>query len=275
MRILFRSLSAVLSALLAAGPLLKAQDANRSGDNNVSELHLRAAATNETQIEAGKISQPGLSVEVSDAGGAPVAGATVLFRLPADAPSGVFSDGSRVAVVYSDNNGLATVRHIQWGTDQGTADVRVTATLGTIHAGTLIQEKLVSKRAVSIEMKRKNAAAFSNDANAPSATITPGVAATTSGATPVAQSPAKPAKRTLSPDHPFPLEPAAPGVVITNRPSSQASGGHSKKWVWIALVGAAAAGGAFAAMGKGGGPGGAASSSSTTIGAPSISIGHP
>jgi hypothetical protein len=275
MRILFRSLSAVLSALLAAGPLLKAQDASRSGDNNVSELHLRAAATNETQIEAGKISQPGLSVEVSDAGGAPVAGATVLFRLPADAPSGVFSDGSRVAVVYSDNNGLATVRHIQWGTDQGTADVRVTATLGTIHAGTLIQEKLVSKRAVSIEMKRKNAAALSNDAIAPSTTTTPGVAATASDATPVAQPPAKPAGRTLSPDHPFPIEPAAPGVVITNRPSSQASGGHSKKWVWIALVGAAAAGGAFAAMGKGGGPGGATSSSSTTIGAPSISIGHP
>src|SRR5665213_2493294 len=133
MRILFRSLSAVLSALLAAGSLVKAQDANRSGDNIVSELHLRAASASPLQIEAGKISQSGLSVEVSDGNGTPVSGATVLFRLPSDGANGVFSDGSRVAVVYSGNDGLATVRNIRWGTNQGTADVRVTATLGDIH----------------------------------------------------------------------------------------------------------------------------------------------
>jgi hypothetical protein len=275
MRILFRSLSAVLSALLAAGPLLKAQDANRSGDNDVSELRLHATATNETQLEAGKISQSGLSVEVSDANGAPVKGATVLFRLPADGPSGVFADGSRVAVVYSDNYGRASVRHIQWGTDQGTADVRVTATLGIVHAGTLIQEKLVSKRAADTEAKRKDSGGFPDGVVAPPVTTAPGAATITAAARSVAQPSAKPPERTLSPDRPFPIEPVTPGIVITNKSSTKASSGHSKKWVWIALVGAAAAGGAFAAMGKSGGTAAAAPSSSTAIGNPSISIGHP
>lgn len=275
MRILFRSLSAVLSALLAAGPLLKAQDANRSGDNDVSELRLRATATNETQLEAGKISQSGLSVEVSDANGAPVKGATVLFRLPADGPSGVFSDGSRVAVVYSDNYGRATVRHIQWGTDQGTADVRVTATLGIVHAGTLIQEKLVSKRDANTDAKRKDSGGFPDSTLARSVTTVLGASTTTAAASPVAEPSAKPAERTLSPDRSLPIEPVTPGIVITNKSSTKASSGHSKKWVWIALVGAAAAGGAFAAMGKSGGTAAAASQSSTAIGTPSISIGHP
>jgi hypothetical protein len=261
MRIFFRPLSAVLSALLAAGPLVKAQDANRSGDHTVSELHLRAASTNVSRIEAGKISQSGLSVQVSDGNGAPVSGATVLFRLPSDGANGVFSDGSRVAVVYSGNDGVATVRNIQWGTNQGTADVRVTATVGNVHAGTLIEETLVSKHAASIETRRGEVAV------APPAVPSPAmITARTPGSAPAA--------RTLSPDAALSTQTAPPSVLITNKPSSGANiGGHTKRWIVIALVGAAAAGGAFAVMGRG--KSGSASTSTTTIGTPTISIGHP
>jgi hypothetical protein len=261
MRILFRSLSAVLSALLAAGPSIKAQDANRSGDRIISELHLRAASTNVSRIEAGKVSQSGLSVHVSDDNGAPVSGATVLFRLPSDGANGVFSDGSRVAVVYSGNDGLATVRNIQWGTIQGTADVRVTATVGNVHAGTLIEETLVSKHVASIETKRGEVA-IAPPAVPPSAMIT----TRTPGSPPAA--------RTLAPDAPLSTQAVPPSVLITNKPSSGANvGGHTKRWIVIALVGAAAAGGAFTVMGRG--KSGSGSTSTITIGTPSISIGHP
>jgi hypothetical protein len=278
MRFLSRPLSAVLSALLAAGTLVKAQDASRSGDNNILELHLRADPTNPLQVEAGRIEQSGLSVQVSDGNGAPVKGATVLFRLPSDGPNGVFSDGSRVAIVYSDNQGLASIRNIQWGTDQGVVNVRVTATLGTVHAGTLIEEKIVSKRGIANgETKRsqstsKSTAEVSRPAAERPASVgrpasAPGSQPDTAAALPV---------RSLSPDAPLSAPAAPPSVVITNKPSAGASvgGGHSKKWVVIALVGAAAAGGAFAVMSKGK-AGASASQSSTTIGTPSISIGHP
>lgn len=275
MRILSRSLSAVLSALLAAGPLVKAQDASRSGDNNVSELHLRSASTNEPQVEAGHLSQSGLAVQVSDGSGAPVSGATVLFRLPSDGPNGVFSDGSRVAIVYSDNHGVASVRNIQWGTNQGAADVRVTATLGTVHAGVLIEENVVSKRTANAETKHSQAAPTPateplGAAHLPITARSAGVPAGQSASATV------PAARSLSPGAPWSAQAAAPSVVITNKPSSGASigSGHSKKWIIVALVGAAAAGGAFAVMGKGR-AGAAPAQPSTTIGAPSISIGHP
>lgn len=277
MRILFRSLSAVLSALLAAGTLVKAQDANRSGDNNISELHLRSASTSELQVAAGRMSQSGLSVYVSDGNGAPVRGAAVLFRLPSDGPNGVFSDGSRVAIVYSDNQGVASVRNIQWGTTQGSADVRVTATLGTVHAGVLIEETIVSKRVANGETKRsQNEPMPVANATAPEtehALAPPRTAGVPMGhATPVGI----PVVRALSPEDPLSAQTAPPSIVITNKPSSGASigGGHSKKWIIIALVGAAAAGGAFAVMSKGKSAA-SASQPSTTIGSPTISIGHP
>jgi hypothetical protein len=210
----------------------------------------------------------------------------VLFRLPSDSPSGLFSDGSRVAVVYTDTQGRAAVKNIQWTASSGTAVVRVTASKGTAHAGLLIEQVL---------SKTKSSAA-----------LTP--------VEPPAAVPAKPAVETAKPVHTTPVGQPAPAgqpaqtsiaraskpieisadgttlpstsrpeeptvQITTNRPAQlTGASGKSKKWLWIGIGGAAAAGMAFAFAGKGGAGSkspGTPGSPSLSIGTPSVSIGHP
>jgi hypothetical protein len=66
-------------------------------------------------------------VRVTDASGAPVAGATVSFRLPSEGPTGTFPSGLRSESLLSDRDGKAGVSGIRWGSVSGSASVRVTA----------------------------------------------------------------------------------------------------------------------------------------------------
>lgn len=84
-------------------------------------------------------SPDGIRVEVSDATGKHVAGATVVFRLP---NGSVFADGKQDSVAQSDNDGMAQVNGIRWGAP-GEAAVRITASKETVHAG-LIYEKTIT-----------------------------------------------------------------------------------------------------------------------------------
>ncbi|MBV8897951.1 MAG: hypothetical protein JO051_15670, partial [Acidobacteriaceae bacterium] len=83
-----------------------------------------------------------LSVEVTDAVGAPVANAAVTCRLPESGATGSFADGSHAAVAYTDAQGRAAIEAIQWGQEHGAVAIRLTATKGTVHTGILVEARL-------------------------------------------------------------------------------------------------------------------------------------
>ncbi len=312
MSIFSRSLSSLLSAVLVFGPYLGAQTPAGAGDNSVQELHIRPADNTLSEYPAGSIYDKGIAVEITDQQNSPVSGVAVTFRLPESGATGVFGDGNRIAVAYTDSNGQAAVRNIQWGNTAGTLLLRITATKGIVHAGILMEQKLgaPASRAAIVEVPATPPARAT--ASAPEAAgspvaepqvSTPHVSISNAPARKPAvrqaAAPANPAQQVESPQQeppqigqPQPGQPGAsvqkaqnqtprtaqPSVLITNAPTERtgARSSSSKKWLWIALIGAGAAGGAVAAMGKSH----SAAAPSTpaagiTIGTPSVSIGHP
>src|SRR5690242_11099892 len=288
MRILFRPLSVLLSGILAVGSCLEAQNLPSADSSEVQELHIRVI---EGADSARAATQP-ITVAVTDGRGLPVANATVLFRLPSDAPTGLFSDGSRVAVIYTDMQGQAAVKNIKWAASSGTAVIRVTATKGSAHAGLLIEEALSrSKNAAATAPQSEPTA---NSSNTPSASNAlpepkiPGIARQQALGQPAPGQPVQPSAKRISQPIPIatqdltapsPTVSEQPTVQITTNRPTQVTGvsGKSKKWLWIAIGGAAAAGMAFAFASKGSGSGSSqtAGSPSFSIGTPSVSIGHP
>lgn len=235
----------------------------------MQELHVRLVG-DAVATPSGKPSRHPLVFAVTDGHNAPVPSATILVRLPNDGPSGVFNDGSRVAVLYTDMSGQVELNNIHWGTTQGTAVVRVTASKGSAHAGLLVEQVIGSAQEASSEPasaapKAKRVAA-----------VQPGQPQTTSKKIPM-QEPTLVASNANSTTVSTPSEP--PGIVVNNHPDRQASSGasgRSKKWLWIGLGAAAAAGAAFAVAGRGSGSNSSSGASGTaTIGTPSVSIGHP
>lgn len=274
MRIFFRSLSVLLSGILAAGSCLEAQNVTPADTGDIQQLHLRVVGDSGS---ARNSSQP-VAVVVTDGNNSPVANATVLFRLPSDAPGGVFSDGSRVAVVYSDTKGLAEIKSIQWNATSGTATIRVTATKGTAHAGLLIEQVLSRAKNSAARIPADDHAAAEHTALAqPSPALAP--APLGQPAETQAEHPKRPviisAQGATVSGSPRTEEPTV--QITTSRPSQlTGASGKSKKWLWIGLGTAAAAGAAVAFAGKGGAsntqtPG----SPSLSIGTPSVSIGRP
>ncbi|MGA7415714.1 MAG: hypothetical protein WBW33_34895 [Bryobacteraceae bacterium] len=253
-----------------------------------------------------------LAVEVTDEAGTPVSGVAVTFRLPEEGATGLFPDGNRSAVVYTTEQGQAAAPGIRWGGSAGTVSIRITAVKGAAHAGILAQQQLITRGAARAAAPVAVAAAPTSAtvpvAAAAHATITasptpvpPAVAASTEPATAAkAAIPQPPAKAPVSsqvtiltqpekarPDPiarasitPIPTAAEAkakepPAVTISGAPPGHGSSGKTK-WVLLGLAAAGAAAGVAFAMG------GSKSSSSatpppagTTIGAPSISIGHP
>jgi hypothetical protein len=56
-----------------------------------------------------------IAVEVREAGGGPVRGATVPFRLPAEGPTGRFPSGLQWETLLTGEDGRAAVYALQWG----------------------------------------------------------------------------------------------------------------------------------------------------------------
>jgi hypothetical protein len=280
MRIFFRPLSVLLSGILAVGSCLEAQNVTPADSSEVQELHIRVAEG----PDSGRIAAQPVTVIVTDGRGSPVANATVLFRLPSDSPTGLFSDGSRVAVAYSDMEGHAAVKNIQWSASSGTAVIRVTASKGTAHAGLLIEQVLSrSKDSAALAASAEPVASAPLTTNANAAPERAGIVhpAPMGQPAPVGQPAHTPVDRSSKPimisaqgtTIPSSTTSVEPKVQITTNRPVQLTGasGKSKKWLWIGLGGAAAAGMAFAFVGKGG----AGSNSSQTPGSPSLSIGTP
>ncbi len=79
----------------------------------------------------------GITIEVTDETGKPVDGATVSFRLPANGPSGTFSNGSRTEIATTRGDGRAGVWGMQWSRTAGQLEIRITALKGQARAGTV------------------------------------------------------------------------------------------------------------------------------------------
>jgi hypothetical protein len=241
------SLSLFLSTVLVVAPSMPAAGVDLPPSGEVQEIHLRVVNP-DSSSPSGKQSNELVTVEVVDDHGSPVPNASVLFRLPSEGASGVFRDGSRVALVYTDGQGIATIQNIHWNEPGLRGTIKITATNGPAHAGILLEPPVVvATKAV------------------PGAVAQPG------------------AKQEIA-SHPAALpEPVAksgatgsPSVQITHNPSPQLSSTKSKKWLWISLAGAGAVAAGMAAMGgKGHTSSPTTPASSTQIGSPSISIGHP
>lgn len=73
----------------------------------------------------------GVVVEVTDAEGRPVEGATVRFELPRSGPTGEFPSGGRIASMITRADGRAEVWGMQWNREAGPVELRVTASKGT------------------------------------------------------------------------------------------------------------------------------------------------
>jgi hypothetical protein len=79
-------------------------------------------------------------VRVRDAGGDPLAGATVTFQLPATGPSGLFPDGSLSLTTQTDSQGSAVARGLRPNTIAGQFQIRVTVSWrGAVTSATLVQ----------------------------------------------------------------------------------------------------------------------------------------
>jgi hypothetical protein len=86
----------------------------------------------------------GVTVEVTGETGQPVEGATVTFQLPPDGPGGVFSNGSKIEIATTGRDGRATVWGMQWNRTLGSFEIRITASKGQIHAGTVCPQYLAA-----------------------------------------------------------------------------------------------------------------------------------
>jgi hypothetical protein len=290
MRILSRSLSALLSALLVFGPSMQAQIPAPPSDSGLQQLHLHPSDDTVAEYAAGSTYGPGMVIEVTDQKNNPVPGAAVTFRFPDTGASGSFADGSHVGVAYTDVAGHAAFRNIRWNTMPGTLLVRVTATKGIVHAGILVEQKLAAAEPQRIQYPAATtpppaspvpaapapAASQAPAQGRPPQIAAPQVTINTAAAQPVMRpQPGQPLY--AAPQGVSPHITGEPSVQITNGPDVR-SGAHgsSKKWLWIALIGAGAGAGAVLAMGKAHvGSGSSGSGTGVSIGPPSVSIGHP
>jgi hypothetical protein len=84
-------------------------------------------------------------VEVRDANGNPIEGASVTFFLPAQGPGGTFSNGSMTLTIVTDRNGLATAAGIRPNDQTGPFEIHVVASYhGQTGRATIAQTNIVA-----------------------------------------------------------------------------------------------------------------------------------
>ncbi len=274
MRFVSPSVSFLLATVMVVSPL-PAQSPADGGTPAASgaELQIRIVDSDGLSAPVGSQTRKGITIEVTDDTGTPVAGAAVTFRLPDNGPTGKFEDGSAALVAYTDAAGRAHAGNVSWSSAPGVADIRITAAKGTSHAGILFEETLTPPGQIaqsthpqpetSQQQQLRQVAQLK-----PTVPSTAPVAAVLPHDSSAAKTPLSPASAGA------PLNQKPPSVSVTGA-NHGASASHSKaKWFVIAAIAiGAGAGVALAAKGK--------SSSSTpqtaqlSIGTPSISVGHP
>jgi hypothetical protein len=95
-------------------------------------------------------------VEVKDAAGKPVAGAEVVFQLPATGPGGSFNGWLKTQTVRSDEQGKAAVTGYSPNMEEGRFNIKVTATFGNQSGTIVIAQANVSGTGTAASAKGKN-----------------------------------------------------------------------------------------------------------------------
>lgn len=263
MAVLSRFLSSLLISVLMCGPLIGGQAAPEPLPQ------LQVISGGDTPQTAGRNQTQDISIRVVDARNLPVAGVTVTFQLPDQGPNGSFPNGERNLVVLTDSQGRASATGIQWGAIAGTVPIRVTAALGTAHAGLIVRQQLVWPTEPPAPTRTPVAAT----SPAPARPM-PGVLAAPAGQGRPPAPPLTPNVEIVStksgaiakvPDE-------TPAVAIS---SSSKSGSGKKKWLLLAVAAGAGAGLTVALLSKKSSSIAAASSTTSTIGSPSVNVGPP
>jgi hypothetical protein len=277
----FQPLSLTLVALLVYAPSASAQLPAASPD----QIELRIVSGSGAEFQPGSQQKQRLVMQVVNQDERPLAGVAVTFQLPDDGPSGLFGNGQRSIVAFTNDEGEASITGVKWNNTSGPVSIRVTAVKGMAHAGTLLPVRLTAasgkppapgaEAALQSDSPKKGpmpaaapagqpqaaqpAAHSPHTAIAPSVDIQPG--------TLPAQS-ASVAPREAS---------ERPAVTISGAPQGH-SGLSNKKWLVIAVVAAGVAVGVTMVLLK---KSGSSSSSSTandnplSIGSPAVSVGQP
>ena len=286
------NISLVLVPLLVVMPVW-AQSDPAAPVQTAAVLQIKVADTDGALLPVNSQGGKGYLVLVTDAYGVPTADAAVVLRLPDSGPTGVFSDSSHAAIAYTDMAGHAHFTGIRWGSAPGSMPVRLTATKGSAHAGLLLEQSLVSGTALgslpapriqaapaqptasplgggaslsandrqeSLELNTIPASVEAAPAIRPAvraASVAPGVSVINNGKT-----------ASL-------LSDASPSVAVSNDGFGPAYHGSKKKWIVLGVVVIAAAGAAFAFSSMNKASSSSTASSPISIGAPTVSVGHP
>ncbi|MBV8551594.1 MAG: carboxypeptidase regulatory-like domain-containing protein [Acidobacteriaceae bacterium] len=259
-----RSLSPVLSVILT---LLLASPGSAQAPAPVAavegqDLQLRILNPGPATLQISSRSSSLLTAEATDPSGAPVPDAVVAFRLPDSGATGTFADGTRSAVTYTDGSGKAAMPEISWNATPGPMTIRITAAKGIAHAGLLLDRALVQPLSMppSTPLSTAKAASGSPAPGTPAPRLEVEQSSARSGASGEGDS-VSGASEPLS-------------VTVTSASPGAVSHGH-KKWIILAAVAVAAGVGTMMALRAGSATSSSLSSSGISIGAPSISIGHP
>ncbi len=141
-----RSLIAITMSLAMAGPGFGQAD---------GELKLRATqgegAFNDMNSHIGR----GLSVEVRDEKGQPIAGATVSFTAPALGAGGTFSNGQRTVTATTDDLGIAASGTFRPNTIEGRFSIAVEAHQGNKTGSILIGQSNTLASTATKSSKKK------------------------------------------------------------------------------------------------------------------------
>ncbi len=254
------------------------------------QLQLRLVDSDGARVQANTRTVKGIAVQVTDADGAPVSDAAVAFRFSSSGASATFADGSHSAVAYTDASGNAHVANFQWNEVPGAAALRITATKANSHAGLLLEQTLASGAAapapiatpVSVPSTEAEAALPEEVGVGEHQIATSAISAPAIGrpiAAPIAESAAKsgiPSEYVGNPYHPARLG-LAPAISISNTEARDAEyhGSSKKKWIILGIAAGVGAGIAVALLSGKSGSASTAAGSGVTVGAPTISIGHP
>jgi hypothetical protein len=163
-----------------------------------------------------------VAVQITDESGAPVPGASVVFRMPASGPSGRFATGGTEERSLTDAEGKAAAWGIEWNHTPGECRIAIVATAGAARAGTTVSAILEGS---------------------PPATAEPPVASYE-----VAPESPRPSPPPVAAE-PAPEPPPSkrPGVLLTRTESLEESiPGPRRKWVVVALALGGAIGTGFA-----------------------------
>jgi len=277
----FRALSLALVALLVCAPSASAQLSAASSD----QIELRIVSGSGAEFQPGSQQKQRLVMQVVNQDERPLAGVAVTFQLPDDGPSGLFGNGQRSIVAFTNDEGEASITGVKWNNYSGPVSIRVTAVKGMAHAGTLLPVRLTAGSGKPPVPNADRISQSDSPKNGPVPAAAP--AGQTQAAQPTAQSPhtaiapsvdIQPGTLPAQSASAAPREASdRPAVTISGAPQGH-SGLSGKKWLLIAAVTAGVAVGVTMVLLKKSGSSSSSSTSSNnplSIGSPTVSVGQP